>query len=110
MIDRNGPAEVPIACSLTNREARERVERWRKLARDAQLRSVTSDGCVNATFRNEPAVRVELEALVTAERECCGFLQFDLSEGHEELILTVTAEREEARNDLSLLISSLGIV
>jgi hypothetical protein len=109
MTNQNGSAEVPIACSLTASEARERVERWRKLVQDARLRSLSGDGYAATAFRNEPAVRAELEALASAERECCAFLQFDLRKSKAELVLRVTAKREEARNDLALLISSLGL-
>ncbi|MGH7706552.1 MAG: hypothetical protein ACREM8_04880 [Vulcanimicrobiaceae bacterium] len=101
--------EVPIACSLTAVEARERVERWTRLAHDAKTASATRGDSVEATFRNDSTVRHELVELVAAERQCCAFLTFDLRETDAGLVLTISAPRAEAKADLELLASSLGI-
>jgi hypothetical protein len=109
----NGPDKadraVPIACSLSSEEARDRVARWNNLVLEAKTAARSKAGLVQAEFRNEAAVRKELELLVAAERECCPFLQFDLSETETAVALTLTSLNASANEDLAMLAPALGI-
>lgn len=69
MTDRDKSADVPVACALTASDARERVDRWRKLARYARVASGSRGDSIVAEFRNERDVRSELDVLVAAERD-----------------------------------------
>lgn len=110
----NGPIEfapvVPIACSLSSQEARDRVARWSALVLGAKTNARAQRGLVRAEFRNEAAVRKELELLVTAERECCPFLQFGLSDTDTAVVLTITSLNAAGDDDLALLAPTLGLL
>jgi hypothetical protein len=101
---------VPIACSLSADEARDRIARWNDLTLEAKLTSRAEDGLVEAEFCNTSAVRNALEILVVAERECCPFLRFDLRETETVVTLTITPLNAAAREDLTMLAPALGIV
>jgi hypothetical protein len=47
---------------------------------------------------------------VTAERECCPFLQFDLSDTDTAVVLTITSSNAAADDDLALLAPALGLL
>ena len=85
-----------MACSLdtealTNRRAffRERI------MPKALARTRTDDG-LQIVFENDPAVRDELRLFIALERQCCGFLDFELSEDLEKsrLLLVVLGPLE----------------
>jgi hypothetical protein len=48
-------------------------------------------------FRSDPATRRRLERIVTAESECCPFLDLRLSQEGDELMLRIAAPRDGAR-------------
>lgn len=45
----------------------------------------------------DAAARADVDRLVAQERECCAFLDFDIAEGRETLVLSITAP-ERARD------------
>jgi hypothetical protein len=85
-----------LACSLSAPAAAERAERWRRLL-DAELlgRTATPAG-QRLTFRADRAVADELDALVTAERECCAFLTLTVDRAEDRLALDVAAPADAA--------------
>lgn len=69
-----------VACSLNDEEFKAR----RALARDTLLRKVvasnrTADG-LTISFQEGDALRDNLEQFIALERQCCGFLDFSVSE------------------------------
>lgn len=69
-----------VACSLNDEEFKAR----RALARDTLLKNVLrSRRIVNGlivTFKDDHAVRAEIKQFIALERQCCGFLDFVVSE------------------------------
>lgn len=81
-------SDTPIACSLNAEELPRRLAEIRAIGADAL---VGVDGAGTLRFRNDEATRSRLEAIVTAESECCAFLAFDLRATDDELELRITA-------------------
>ncbi len=82
-------ASAPIMCTLTGNSLRERLGAIVALMRDA-LHSFERHGLVlELSFAGTAAERVR--EMVRKERDCCGFLTFDLREVEQEVRLTITA-------------------
>ena len=79
--------DTPIACSLDSADLPGRLAQISAVGRDSLL-SITPEGM---HFRNDPATRERVEAIIAAESECCPFLSFDLVRGPNGLILTIAA-------------------
>jgi hypothetical protein len=82
---------LPIACSLEGGEARRRWLDWRALLAD-RLSDEHSAFELRVRFRDHEDVRTELNRLVAAERECCGFVEWALDVEEGVLILSVSGE------------------
>ena|SRR5438309_4348947 len=85
---------APIACSLGASERVARGREWDALLRSALLeRRPTSRGA-RLRFARDDAVAAALERLVAAERECCPFLELELSRARGELVLEASGPPE----------------
>ena len=93
-------SEIPIACTLSAAERLARLQEIEALGRDALI-GTGADGALR--FRNDPAIRARLAAIAAAESQCCPFLDLELSAGHAELRLAITApeEAEPAARELA---------
>ena len=89
------PARV-FACSLTAPELRERRALARASLVPHVITAVRSQEVLTVTFAASNAMRAQIESFVSLERQCCGFLDFDVSEqaGDRWLLLTVTGPAE----------------
>jgi len=93
MTEQNSPIS-PISCTLTGNNLRERLAAILALTHDA-LQGVERRGLVlDLSFASTAAERVR--EMVRKEKDCCGFLKFDLREVEQEVRLTITAP-EQAR-------------
>lgn len=70
--------DLPIACTLTDVQFQERRAGLLKKASDAVLEKKELDDGYSYRFSLDRISLAELAQLVTVERECCKFLQFDL--------------------------------
>lgn len=82
---------IPIACSLDGGEARRRWLDWGALLA-GRLSDERSDIELRVRFQADEAMRTELNRLVTAERECCGFVTWDIDVVGDEIVLRVAGE------------------
>jgi hypothetical protein len=82
---------APIACTLGHDERLTRLAEIEALGRDALI-AVGDDGRLR--FRNDPAVRARLAAIVAAEARCCPFLDLELTEHGAELRLAIGATED----------------
>lgn len=82
-------ASAPITCTLDPPSLTARRELIDTLIRDGGLAHRRDDLCLYLDFR--PEVRDAVERLVALERECCGFLAFELTTSQDVLSLTITA-------------------
>jgi hypothetical protein len=84
----------PIACSLGASDLRRRLDEIAALGRDSLTAAQTRDGSHVLHFRSDEETHHRLAAIVTAESECCPFLDFDLRERDGALILTLVAPED----------------
>jgi hypothetical protein len=85
-------ADVPIACTLPSAELPERLA-W---IRQFTARRLTAHRLEGATLHLTYArdARAELARIVAGERQCCGFLRFDLHDTPDAIELTIEAPAE----------------
>ncbi|HUP16086.1 MAG TPA: hypothetical protein VM848_08580 [Acidimicrobiia bacterium] len=82
---------IPIACTLDAGEARERWQQWQSLARTVGKVDRVAHG-LSLHFTAADDTRSELVRLVGAERQCCGFVDWQLEELGDELVLTISGD------------------
>ncbi len=85
------PDTTAIAGDDCTSEVPERLARWKNLVIEAKTNGLLQDAVMQVQFRNAPAVRDELEALVAAEQKSCPFLRLDVAENKNQLVLTITS-------------------
>lgn len=85
-------AEMPLACTLSAQDGPARMRRWQALADKARPSVRRSGHRLEVRYRSEPGVREELEALVAAERECCSFVAWTVSQVGRDPVLLVTTD------------------
>jgi hypothetical protein len=90
MLRRERAMSAPIACTLEGPERAARGRDWEALRARARLGEHRTETTLTTTWRRDEGVRAEVERLVAAERECCGFLSFELTIGDDSVTL-VTA-------------------
>ena len=81
--------DLPVACTLDAGAFGERVAHWRSLPLVGA--EPTADG-VRARFRREGDAEARLTKLVAAERECCGFADWQVVARADELVLEVRSD------------------
>lgn len=80
---------VPIACSLTGDDTKQRIEDWQAVL-GSVVRRLPVFGGTRLELGGDIAV-AELAALVEAEQTCCPFFSFAITIDHRGLALEVTA-------------------
>ena len=86
---------LPIACTLTPGDLRERLGAIQTLTREALL-GYEREGLKLALLYARDAVD-RVRAMVAAEQHCCAFLQFVILEQADAVRVTITAP-EDARD------------
>lgn len=88
--------ESPIACSLRTDELARRLEEIESVGAESLLSQRLDGEAQVLRFQADARTRRRLEAIVAAEAECCPFLELDLKEEGEQLVLTIAAPPETA--------------
>ncbi len=88
--DLPSPRDVPIACSLSATDMRQRQSDIARLA-SVSLRSRTAiDGGQRLTFAGDDDTAQQIDRLVAAEAECCPFLRMHVRRDGDLVIVDVT--------------------
>ncbi|MFN2524847.1 MAG: hypothetical protein ABR505_01060 [Actinomycetota bacterium] len=74
------------ACTLAGPELLQRIQEWRKVAARAKSRTMTGNVVMSA-YPRDPGLVAELHRLAEAEKECCPFMEFQIDEGPEEVLV-----------------------
>jgi hypothetical protein len=69
---------LPVACSLTGPELQERRSRLLRKVSTAVLETTELENGFAYRFPSEANLIVELAEVMTLERQCCPFMQFNL--------------------------------
>src|SRR5690348_11653661 len=88
--------KIPIACTLTSAELRERRAETAAIAHRSLLFRRPVEHGEQLFFAAGTATEAALQAVVAAEAECCPFLTLDLRRTGDALELTVTGPDEAA--------------
>ena len=99
-MDAHESPSAPIACTLGAGAYQERLAWIAELNRSA-LRGARRDGA-RLILTYDPRVATRVREMVRHEQECCAFLQFELNEVRNDLMLVVTAP-EAARDVLDVI-------
>ena len=86
---------LPIACTLTPGDLRERLGALQTLTREALL-GYERNG-LKLALRYAPDAAERVGAMVAAEKHCCAFLEFEVREQPDAVHVTITAP-ESARD------------
>jgi hypothetical protein len=86
---------LPIACTLAPGDLRVRLDSIQALTHEA-LMGYTRDGLTLA-LRYAPGTIERVRAMVAGEQKCCAFLNFDVRQQSDALLVTITAP-ENARD------------
>ena len=98
------PRELPVACTLGLVDGMERMQRWQRLVDVANPAFDRADNRLTVGFTGGAGVLEELQVLAAAERECCAFLDWDVSVV-DRPTLTITADNPE---DLDAIAGQFG--
>jgi hypothetical protein len=79
----------PIACTLTASDLKDREGAWRKLLGSGLVQRDLVPGGIR--LRAAPGAAASLIELIDLERECCAWINFEVSDGS---VVTLTAEGE----------------
>jgi hypothetical protein len=101
------PQEKLVACKLTAPELRKRKEEAISALKNKLLEKVELKDGYKYTFEGSDTMIDILAEFIKAERQCCGFLTFDLMVGEdkENLWLTLTGPngaKEFIKSELKL--------
>lgn len=86
----------PIACSLSAEDLPERLDWIRHFTTQSLLAHRLEGTTLHLTYVRE--AREELERIVASERQCCGFLGFNLRDTHGAVELVIKAPAEAGAN------------
>src|SRR3546814_18963989 len=86
--------EVPVACALPPGDFNQRLAWIAALNRTALLRTQREDRRLLLTYDRSQAGLVH--EMVDRERQCCGFLSFQVTTGQDGVTLVIEAPKEVA--------------
>jgi hypothetical protein len=81
--------ELPIACSLSGPDLRERLAEIRDVGRVGLIDIRREGGRRLLRFRPSAEISARLARIVEAEAQCCAFLDLTLDEAPDSIDLTV---------------------
>lgn len=87
-------AELPIACTLDSDDGGQRLARWRALSAAATPSVRREPEALVVAYPAGSGVREELEALAAAERQCCAFAEWEVSQDTDRVVLRIASDRD----------------
>jgi hypothetical protein len=87
--DSHQHVQLPIACTLGPDDGAARMQRWKAVSTKARVSARRSGHLLEVRYQPAPGIREELHALVAAERNCCSFAQWQVSDNEDAVVLRV---------------------
>lgn len=81
---------LPVACTLGAGDGAAQLARWRQLNAGSLTRRDRRDEELLLVYRADEPTRAELQSLVSVERTCCAFLDWQVDERDGELRLRIS--------------------
>jgi hypothetical protein len=88
----SGAAGLPVACTLGPDDGAQRRRRWEALSAKGRPNARIRGHVLVVRYQRELGVREELEALAAAERRCCSFVTWTVSQDDDSVVLNVVAD------------------
>jgi hypothetical protein len=82
--------EIPITCSLTEAQLAEHRLTVLDSVRDAVVKTTRLPDGYAYEFSKSPIILERVQQLVTLERQCCGFLTFEVLHSNDSIRLKIT--------------------
>ncbi len=79
------------SCSLDAAARTARLREWEALRSDALISEETTESGAVVVLQRSPETKRGLQALIEAEKDCCSFLRFRVSERDGQVIVEVTS-------------------
>jgi len=92
----NDTSTAPVACSLGRDDLATRSLRWQALHSRAAGELTDTESGLRLSFRADPGVAEEVEALAALERDCCAFADWSVRAHSGRIVLEASAARDEA--------------
>jgi hypothetical protein len=86
--------DLPIACSLSGREAEHRRLEWQGLISDALRSQAETPTGMMLAFAASADVERRLERLVELERQCCAFARWTIAHESAQVVLRIDGQSE----------------
>jgi hypothetical protein len=86
------PIGLPVACTLGAGDGAQRMKRWEALSVKGRPSARRTGHRLVVVYRAHSGVREEVEALAAAERQCCSFAAWDVSQQGDRVILSVATD------------------
>ncbi len=87
-----GATGLPVVCTLGPDDGAQRRRRWEALSANGRPNARIRGHVLVVRYQRELGVREELEALAAAERQCCAFVTWTVSEDDDSVVLNVAAD------------------
>ena len=84
--------ELPLACTLGPDDGAARIQRWKALSAKGPSRLDVAAMSSRSATRPSPGIREELQALAAAERRCCSFADWQVTDEEDQLVLRISAD------------------
>ena len=82
--------DLPIACNLDAEQLQDRLAELKAIGRTSLRRVERTSQRARLRFARADAVRERLDEIVEAESRCCAFMDFELSEAGDEIVMTIS--------------------
>ena len=82
-----------LSCRLSGPELVERIQEWRRVASQVISRTVNETSIISV-YPSDAEVMTELQRLIEAEKECCSFMDFQIKEEEEHIVVELRVPRE----------------
>jgi len=94
--------QLPIACTLGPNDGAARIQRWEALSAKGRLSARRSGHLLEVRYEPEPGLREKLQALAAAERQCCSFADWKVTQEQDHVVLHIRADPTRP-NDIAAL-------
>jgi len=84
-----------VACTLIDTDLKTQRERWINLGENFGLGRYETDDGLRLTFKDHPAVKAELQALVAVENECCSWAAWGIERGEDGAIVMAAHSQDD---------------
>ena len=91
--------DIPIACTLTAADYRDREKAWLKLGRFVRA-SAPIPGGLSVSFTPALGLHHSLTELVRLEAECCAWMSFAIADSSDEIRLSISSDSEDGERGI----------